>query len=208
MATYRFYVALTIGDGLSRATAFRSKLSNFIVNDGTKDFWSWSNRAWPRQFCLALCDTTLHTTIAADVDIAPLSPELADVSTVNTWLDGPVGTLPTGVATALEAGGIPVDWIDGTTTRRQLWRFIAAWHFVMQRFNGSGDSNAFAFIKRSLDDTVGQVPAAARNRISAWMSGQGLDTAWITGATKVRAVVRFILANGNFPVMQLGPVSP
>jgi hypothetical protein len=207
MATYRFYVARTIGDGLSRATAFRSKLYEYLVNDGTQDFWSWSNRAWPRQFCLAFCDTTLHATMAADPDIVALSPELADVPAVSTWLDGPVGTLPAGIVTALENGGIPVDWVDGTTTRRQLWRFVSGWHFIVQRFSGSGDVDGFAFMQRNLDNTVSQVPVGARNRISAWMTANGIDSSWIVGATPVRAVVRFILVNGNFPIMGHGPVS-
>jgi hypothetical protein len=206
-STYRFYLAATIGDGVSRATAFRSKLSDFIVNDGTKDFWDWSNRATAFRFCLAWCPTALHTSIAADANVTVLSPELADPAAVAAWLDQDVGTLAAALANKLEAAGIPVDWITAGITRRQLWRFISAWHFITQRMNSAGDTNALAFIRSNLDSTIGSLPAAVRNRASAWMSEKGLDTSWIVAGTKVRAVVRFIIVNGNFPIMSHSPVS-
>lgn len=206
-STYRFYVALTLGDGVSKATAFKSKLANFITANNTQDFWDWSNRAWPRRFCLALCDSTKHSTIAADPDIVALSPELADLPAVATWLDGAVGSLPANIATAMENGGIPTQWISATTTRREIWRFIAAWHFWLQRFSGALDNDALNFLKSNLDNTVSQVPVAAKNRISTWMVNNSLDTGWITGATAIRNVVTFIILNGNFTIMKLGPVT-
>jgi hypothetical protein len=202
--TYRFYLTTRIGDGATHQTAMRSKLANFIVNDGTKDFWSWGNRATPFFFCLAFCDSALHATIVADIDIVALSPELADSGAITIYLDGLVGTLPVAISNALEAAGIPIDWIIAGTTRRQLWRFISAWHFINQRMTQSERT----FLANNLDATIGSLTVAARNQISAWMTAHGnLDTTWITGPTLVRAVVKFIIQNGNFPIMGNGPVS-
>lgn len=200
--TYRLYLATRIGDGITHQTAFRSKLVNYIVNDGTKDFWSWGNRATAFCFCLALCDSPLHATIAADVDIIALSPELADTAAITTYLNGLVGTLPTNISNALEAAGIPVDWITAGTTRRQLWRFISAWHFINQRMTAAQRT----FLANNLDSTIGSLTVAERNRISTWMTNNNLDTTWITGPTLVREVVKFIIQNGNFPIMGQGPV--
>ena len=202
--TYRFYLAARTGDGATRQTAFRSKLTIYIANDGTKDFWSWGNRATAFCCCLAFCDSALHTTIAADVDIVALSPELADGAAITVYLNGLVGTLPVAISNALEAAGIPVDWITAGTTRRQLWRFISAWHFINQRMTVAERT----FLANNLDSTIGSLTQAARDRIAAWMTANGnLDTTWITGPTLVRAVVKFIIVNGNFPVMGSGPVS-
>ncbi len=203
--TIRFYLSSTLGDGLSRQTAFRSKLSNFIVNDGTQDFWDWSNRVTVFRFCIATCASALHTTIAADPDVVALSPELADVPAINAYLDGLVGTLPAPVATALEAAGIPVNWLVAGTTRRQLWRFISNWHVVVQAL--SNNPTARTFLASSLGLRVNQVPAAQRNAIAAWMTARGIDSSWITGTTLIRTVVIFIIQNGNFPIMNNGPVT-
>lgn len=201
--TLRLYLSTRIGVG-TRADPFRSKLANFIINDGTKDFSDWSNRATAFRFALAQCDSALHATIAADPDVVALSPELVDGPAVQTWLDGLVGTIPPAQTTALEAAGIPVDWVDGTTTRRQLWRFISAWHFMCQRMSGEGTTNALLFIASNLDSTVGSLTAPVRNQMSTWMSNHGLDTSWIVGGTLVRAVVKFAITNGAFPVMRIG----
>lgn len=206
-STYRLYLSATLGDGLSRATAFRSKLTDFIVNDGTQNCWDWSNRATAFRFCLAWCPSALHTTIAADADVTVLSPELADAAAISTWLDQDVGTLSASLIAKLEAAGIPVDWVAAGITRRQLWRFISTWHFVIQRMSGDGDNNALAFIRSNLDNTVGSLTAAVRNRASAWMTENGVDPSWIVGSTKVRAVVRYIIVNGNFPIMSHSPVT-
>lgn len=206
MATYRLYLAARLGDGVSHATPFRSKLANYISDDGTQRFWDWSNRATPWRLCLAFCDTTVHATIAADTDITVLSPESADLSALGTWLDGLVGTLPANVATAFENARFPVDWITASTTRRQLWRAISLWHVMVQSANGDGAANALAFIASNLDATVGSLSAAVRNAMSAWMTSRGLDVSQVTGATTIRAVVKGILNSGVFSPVKFGAI--
>lgn len=197
--TLRFYLSTTLGDGLSRQTAFRPKLRSYIVYDGTQDFSDWSNRATAFRFCIADCASALHTTIAADPDVLALSPELADVAAVNAYLDGLVGTLPGPVATALEAAGLPVDWITAGTTRRQLWRFASMWHVVVQAL--AENPNALSFLRTNLGSRVNTIPVAQRNAIQNWMISRGIDTSWITGPTLIRAVVKFIIQSGGIPLV-------
>ncbi len=205
-STYRFYLAATIGDG-APATRFRSKLCNYLVQNATQDFWSWPNSVTSNQFCLAWCPTALHTTIAADVDVVPLSSELADVAAVTAYLDAPVGTIPTGVATALENNGIPLDWVTITTTPRQIWQFISIRHSVAERINGAGNANALSFLRNNLDTQVSAISVAVRNAVASWMQAQGIDASWIVGTTTVRAVLKFIVVNWQLPIMNYGPVS-
>ena len=73
--------------------------------------------------------------------------------------------------------------------------------------NFKGDTNALAFIRNNLDNTVGSLSATVRDRGKAWMEENGLDTSWIISSTKVRAVVRFIIVNGGFEITSHGPVT-
>lgn len=205
-STYRFYMAVTLGDGLSIATAYRSKLANYIVGNATQDFWSWANDTHSVQFCLAWCDPELHTTIAADADIVPISAQLADLSAITTYLDTPIASIPSGVQAALEANGIPVDWIVmGTTTPRTFWRFIAARHFITQKL--ADNPNALQFLRANLDSVVSTLTIAQRNAVGNWMISRDIDTSWIVGSTTVRQVLKFIINNGNFQTLSYGPVT-
>jgi hypothetical protein len=207
MATYRFYLAARDGDGLSHRTAFRSRLTQYIVADGSQDFWDWSNRATAFRFCLALCSTAKHSQIAADPGVQALSPELADVPAIQAWLDGPIGTdLPLSLQTVLENAGIPVDWIIASTTLRALWQFVLSWHYIAQRVSGVGDNNVLNFLASNLDSTVASLSAVVRTRVSNWMTEKGLDASWITGPTLVREVVKYIVQNLPAPPLMLGPV--
>lgn len=203
MATYRFYRAPTLGTGASPQDGIRSKLTNYIVNDGTQDFWDWSFRTRNTRYCLAWCASSVHTTIAADAEITVLSPELADLPAIQTWLDGLVGTLPAAVAMVLEADGISTTWLTGATTRRQLWKFIAKLHVLIQKLSGSGDADLRDLFKNGLATTVAQVPVAARTKIGNWMTNNGMDTSWITGATTLRQVTHFVVANASFPPLRM-----
>lgn len=205
-STYRFYRTPRLGDGLSTATGFRSKLNdlNIIksVLGGTEDFWNWTDTAMPASLCFVWCDTAKHATIAADPEIFALSPELADIAAVNAWLDGLVGTLSPALVTRLESDGFPLGWMNGATTRRQMFRKVSQRHLIIQQLVKVSD-NAFNFFKRNLDETVASVPVGIRNRASAWMVERGMDTTWITGPTLVREVVTFVLGQLNLPVGKL-----
>lgn len=202
MATYRFYLAPRLGTG-TRQDPLRSKLANYIINDGTMDFWNWVNRATAVTINMAWCESSLHATIDADAEIRAISPELADVAAVDAWLDGLIGTLPTALSNAFENAGMPVHWITGSTTRRQFMRFLAGWTWMVQNMTDQERT----FVANNLDDTMNQIGATARNRMRAWMEGKGLDTSWVVNSTTVRAVVVFIVQNGNYPLLSFGPVT-
>lgn len=202
MATYRFYLAPRLGTG-TRQDPLRSKLANYIVNDGTKDFWNLVNRSTPWCLCLAWCDSALHATIEADAEIRALSPELADVDALNSYMDGLQGTIPAGIVTGLENAGVPVDWVNASTTRREVWRYISRWHYMSQQMTDQERT----FLANNLNTTFQQLAAAARTRIQAWMTARAIATAWITNQTQVRAIITFIVNNGNFPAQPYGPLT-
>lgn len=205
MATYRFYRCSLIAGRL--ANSLRAKIDLYITGETAETYWSWAYDVAAVQFCLAFAETVTHALAAADADITPLSPELADLAAVNTWLDGTVGTLGAVLITRLESDGFPVNWIDGATTRRELWRFITLHHVLTQRFRANPDADYLTYFKTNLDNTVNSIPAARRNKVRDWMTNNGMDTTWITGTTQVRQVVKYIAVNANLPMMPLGPVT-
>src|ERR1043166_9663714 len=92
--TYRFYRTPQLGDGTTRATAFKSALDSYITQDGTgAGFWDWLHGSQSCRYALARCDSTVHAQIATDAatnNITPLSPELSTLTDVQNWLASPV----------------------------------------------------------------------------------------------------------------------
>lgn len=195
-ATYRLYRAARLGDGKSRATAYRSAILRYGAQ--RRDVWDNVSRQSTAGFYhLVLADSTIHTQIAADVDIQALSPEQATLAALQTWLDGQIGGgVSASLRSAIESDGIPIDDLTATSTRRALLRRIARCIMFAQRLFGERDADALTFARAALDATVAEVPLVARQRIAAWMQARGLDTSWITGTTPVRQVLRFILDSG------------
>jgi len=128
---------------------------------------------------------------------------------IRTNLDKPLVDLLTGakiteMRNAFESNGIDTDWATSATTFRDLIRYLLRRHRLGQLLEQGGDT-AKAFLTANLTATVGSIPNAARNRISAWMASRGLATAWITGATTVRQVLRYIHNNlSHTPIKIMG----
>jgi len=118
--TYRFYVSALTGTG-TRADPRMSRVMRMCIDaaaiTGSASVNDMMNAATLFRFTAAFVDSTMHALLAADANVRALSPELADASAVNTWLDGLVTSLPGALSTMMENAGIPVDWISGTTTR-------------------------------------------------------------------------------------------
>lgn len=203
--TYRFYRTARLGDG-SRANPFRSALTRYIpgsIQGAT--FWDWIHDARPLRYALALTDSVTHVLAASDADIQALSPELADLAAVNTWLES--STLSDPAHTTLEGDGISTQWIAAQTTRRQLFRYAARLHVVVQDVKRLKNAETMDIFGRGLDLQMNQVPVTTRQKIRTWMEAKGLDTTWITNATTVRQVLHYIVQNVDWPVLPFGPVT-
>lgn len=204
--TFRFYRSVRIGDGLTTRTAFRNKLDDapFAIKEnpaaGT-GYWDLIHDARAVRYVLVQCSSSLHTTIAADSEIIPLSPELADAAAIQTWLDGPLGT-PTTVLARLEADGISTAWITAQTTRRDMFRYVSRVMACTQDLRRLKDVDALAVFAASLDATVNTLSTTTRTRAVTWMQNRGLDTSWIVpSTTTVRQVIHFVVQSGAWPIL-------
>lgn len=150
--SFRFYRSATVGDGTSPRNAIRAKLTEYIINDGTQDFSSWSYRARACQYCFADCADGAHDKIEADPDISSLSPRFTDLTAAEKWLDQPIGIVDPALVQLLEDDGFSCAWIAKATTWRELWRFIAAHHVTVQQAYGKGDASLKAMVTTALDD--------------------------------------------------------
>lgn len=185
----------------------RSKMCQYVTSPaGT--WWEWLNDGRPNiSFGLVEADATTMALTNADTEIIPLSPEFADVSEAQSWLDGAHTGMTQEVKDQFETDGVNTDWVVGSITCRHIFRYLSRYHWVMQRIKGLQDADALGIFKVALTYTVSDVPLAARQRIAIWMTNNGLDTSWITGSTSVREVIHYILENKDWPRMPLGPVT-
>ncbi len=88
--TFRFYRAERIGDGMSIQTAFRSALTDHIVEDGTGQTFHDEIGSGLARYAVARCDSTVHATIVADPRIVALTAEQATLNDIRNFLDAPV----------------------------------------------------------------------------------------------------------------------
>lgn len=154
MITYRFYRAAELGDG-SKNNPLRNALTAHIVDDGSgANVWEFLHRARRVRYSLALCDSAVHASIAADSNIQSFSPELADEAAVNAWLDESADTLSAGAIAVLESDGCSMAWTSGATTKREVVRYLARLHvligdlFARSKFSvqvGTGNGSTVTF---------------------------------------------------------------
>lgn len=90
MATYRFYLAPRLGDGLGHKTAWVAALKDHIglaeIRAGfTFHNWKKADRT-DQYFCLAFCDTSIHAKMDADTRLTALSPEFDRELDALAWL--------------------------------------------------------------------------------------------------------------------------
>ena len=116
--SYRLYRSPTIGSGKSPKDAIRPKIDNYIINDGTMDYDSFTDRNAAFQYCLVNCSNAIHNQIVADAEMTVLSPTFNTIAAFDTWMNGLVGTLTTSLQTTLEADGCIVRSSD---SRKTLW---------------------------------------------------------------------------------------
>lgn len=206
MPTHRFYVSAVVGTG-TRADQKRSRVMQIVQANGGGAVNDMMNAATPFRFSVAFVDSAVHALCVADANVRAVSPELTDQAAVDAHMASPVGVIPAGLKNTMENAGIPLDWVDPVNnTDRQVWAYVASWHFMVQRASGQGKTNVVAFLGNNLDSTVAQVPAAARNAIAAFMDELGIDRTWIVNGTLVRAIVTFIVNRYARDPYIFGPV--
>jgi hypothetical protein len=204
--TYRLYRSPLIGTGV-RGDPFRSKLTQYIVGNATgQTFWDWIHDARPVRYALTFCDTTIHPTIAADAQMTVLSAQLADLPALEAWLNEPAGSVPQAIIDVFESDGFHMGWASGATTKREVLRYIAKVHVMIQDLKRLRDNVSIGLFTRALTVPVSDIPVNVRQQMATWMQSMGLDTSWIVGSTLVREVIHYIMQNRVWPDLQLGPV--
>lgn len=143
------------------------------------------------------------TAVTADTEgHAVIESKSGVVALVNVGggdLDNPLGVTRRSVLAAeFEARNIPANWIDESTTGRLALRVLARVLILMQLIPGEDYPNL------TLDQTLGNLTAAHRARIRAWMTSQGIDTN-INNMT-LRQWLRHVHDGITWPIVHLGAV--
>ena len=214
--TYRLYRTQRIGTGgliadpkepgATRPDPFRSALDAYITQDGSgQNYWDWVHDARPVRYALARCESSQHAVLAADTRISALSPECADISDMQTWLDSPVAA-DAAFLTRLEADGCSTAWLTGPTTRRQLVRCLMHLHVMTQDARRTKVSALLTYMAHNLDTRLGDVPVGMRQAVRTWIEGKGLTTTQFNNNSKVRDVLHYLRENIDWPTLTLGPL--
>lgn len=203
MPTFRYYRSAEILNATKGARC--SALTRYITADGETGFWDWTHEIRPIRYALAYCDSSIHALCAADPEIKPYSPELADLAAVQAWLDSPLSSVSQTIRDQIENDGFSTSWATGATTRRAAFLYISRVHVMLQELRRLKDIDSMEMFDRGLDTTIGSLTVQVRNKVGTWMTNRGLETAWITGPTLVREVIQYIHDNLNWPILQFGP---
>ena len=120
-------------------------------------------------------------------------------------LDNTVGSLTAArrlaIRTKLETIGFEFTWATLDTTIREILKYlirliqIASWAEV-----------PISAANFNLNRTVGDVPAAARQRITGHMQDLGIDTSWITPAHTIGEIVQKIQRHTNGSMRLFGTI--
>lgn len=207
MPTYRFYISAKTGTG-TKLDPNRSTVMKIVQANGGGLVNDMMNAATPFRFSAVFADSAVHALCVANADVRALSAELADQAAVDAFMASPVGNIPAGLRNVIESAGIPLDWVSAVNnTNRDIWTYVATWHFMVQRASGQDQINVVGFLGSNLESTVAQISAAARNAIASFMDGLNIDRSWVTNATQVRAIVTFVV--NRYPRGQyiFGPVT-
>jgi hypothetical protein len=174
----RFYVVPKVGDGISIATAFRPKYTalNELGAGWNVGPFQAMDYGLENVYLLAVdLDASQHATLSAQADVLSVPSPITTTVTA--------GALNT-VKTKLEAGNVPADWVTvGMTYQQVLSRVIRIVQF-MQRFDRLF-GRLFAG-GMTLDTSINQIPAGARNNLRDAALSLGAITSGITGTTLVR----------------------
>jgi len=134
--------------------------------------------------CAADTDNTLDQTIIDATDAYKLPDNLdANISA------GAVDVLKT----ALENRNIPAQWVDSLHTYRQTLRILRGMFALLSRYIAVSKNNNVVFGGSvTLDTTMAQLPAAARNNLRTSATQLGVDISAIGSATPLREALQIV----------------
>ncbi|HEY5574951.1 MAG TPA: hypothetical protein VIK64_18155 [Anaerolineales bacterium] len=202
MATaWKLYRTNRIGDG-TRLNAYRSPFADLILDDGISGLLQWINDARPIYYEVAICEETIHTSVAGNPDIKGISPLFFSAALFQAWLDSTWEiALDLSAMTQIEVDGFSLSWLSPGNSCKDVIRYISKIHVAIQRLRRLRDEDSLDLFRSLLDNAVNTLSPVKRSKISSWMQSMGLDTSWITGSTKIRQVIHYIVENINWPIL-------
>lgn len=120
-----------------------------------------------------------HTVLSTQSDVLALP---ADTTQLISAI-----ALPT-VTSSLEALKLPATWVTTANTYQQVLHVVLAIFQFAGRFQTLTGLSPFGG-GFTLNSTISQLPAAARNGLTATAVDMGLSTAGVTGATTIRVML-------------------
>lgn len=137
------------------------------------------------------CDDNLAL-VAADVTGTEHTAIMvnSDVTAVPANLENTVGGALATVQAKLEAANLPAQWVTSGMTWRTVLKWTIRLLLIRQRFKGLAPAAAKLFSGGiTLNSTVGDLPAAVRQRLNSAAQSLGLDTSGITLSTTIRVAL-------------------
>lgn len=138
----------------------------------------------------------VHTTIQSDNDVTlvPFFDDNGNYLPLSATVSQIATNYRTAIANYLENRRIPTGWITGEMTLgfvlKTIWKYLEI-----------ADKIQDDYPNLDLSMTVGQIPAAQRSRIIAWMDNNGISREGITTASTIRQVLQRIVRDYSFPAL-------
>lgn len=195
----RYYLAPIIQISLNGRTPLASQTMLYRTNGSRHSIAKFRDRN--RCICRVDAADAEHTNIQADVDITlipfidgggnylTLADTVGDVSAANR----------TSISNFLEARGIPTNWINLSHTLGQVVKFVILYFNASQMLDTDFPDDF------TLAQTIGDIPAARRQRIQTWLDNRGIDTSDFTLSTTIRQLLVRIGQQLDLGQVILGP---
>lgn len=122
----------------------------------------------------------------------------SDVDEFPANLDNTVGVNLATVTAALEAKGIPGDWVTSGMTYRAVLRWVARLFLIAQRLNGRAGLQLLS--DQTLSSTVGDLSIAKRQALNEAAQSLGLDTSGVTLGMTIRQALKILGNQIEIPI--------
>jgi hypothetical protein len=189
----RYYICRVLGDGTSPQTAYYPELREYLYanhpNEPRKLVQVFTSKAL--LWCLMKYDLSqaAHDDVMANLTGIYSFPE--------TGLDRTMTEIPWGIRDAMQAKleniGFRFGWVTGSTTLRQIVRYVA-WSLQLAAWAEVTISQATPF---DLDTRIVEIPQAKRQLIRGHMENLEVPVDWITGQTTIFEICQKINFNDD-----------